>query len=413
VSTVPLPAQPSLERLRKHARRLQRAVRAGEPAALALAAAHLPGGAPADRRRFALSAAQLVTARRHGFAGWPALKRHIETLERYHWDPGPPADEDADGLPARFCRLACLSYQDDGPARWARAGALIAAHPELSGADIWTAAAAGDLDAVARLLDADPALAVSRGGPYACCPLFYLAYSRADPGVDAAPVLAIARRLLDAGADPDEGYLWHGLPTPFTLLTGAFGHGELGPENQPPHPHASALARVLLEAGADPNDGQALYNRMFEPDDDHLELMLDHGLGSGDGGPWKARMGHLLDSPSEMLSGQLGWAVAHDQLARVRLLVEHGADIATRDEDGHTPLEVASGDDRAARAADRRRPGRRRRRVSRHRPQRPAQASHAASARSAAPRWLIASFCAGSSWAIVRPPNAEGSNTGS
>ena len=74
------------------------------------------------------------------------------------------------------------------------------------------------------------------------------------------------------------------------MLTGVFGQGELGPVRQPRHPHSLALARLLLEAGANPNDGQALYNRMFEPDNDHLELLFEFGLGAGDGGPWKARM---------------------------------------------------------------------------------------------------------------------------
>ena len=32
---------------------------------------------------------------------------------------------------------------------------------------------------------------------------------------------------------------------------------------QPPHPECDALARLLLDAGADPNDSQTLYNRHF------------------------------------------------------------------------------------------------------------------------------------------------------
>jgi rhodanese-related sulfurtransferase len=102
------------------------------------------------------------------------------------------------------------------------------------------------------------------------------------------------------------------------------------------------LARLLLEAGADPNDGQALYNRMFSDNDDHLRLLLNHGLGTGDGGPWRARLAGHLDRPSEMVAGQMWWAVTHDQSNRVRLLAEHGADLAMRDADGHTPADVAA-----------------------------------------------------------------------
>ena len=106
-------------------------------------------------------------------------------------------------------------------------------------------------------------------------------------------VLTAARQLLDAGADPNDGYLFDALPSPFTLLTGVFGHGELGPQRQPRHPHWQALGRLLLDAGADPNDAQTLYNRMFEPDNSHLELLFEYGLGTGDGGPWKTRIEEL------------------------------------------------------------------------------------------------------------------------
>ncbi len=102
------------------------------------------------------------------------------------------------------------------------------------------------------------------------------------PTSPAAAAVQSVRLLLEHGADPDSGYLWHGLVPPFTALTGLFGGGELGSTNQPPHPHAEPLARVLLEAGADPNDGQTLYNRMFSPDNAHLDLLLAYGLGVGE-----------------------------------------------------------------------------------------------------------------------------------
>ena len=114
-----------------------------------------------------------------------------------------------------------------------------------------------------------------------------------------------------------------GLPSPFTVLTGVFGEGELGPVRQPRHPCAQPLARLLLTAGADANDAQALYNRMFEPGNDHLELLFEFGLGQDTGGPWLGRLGEALGSPASTLRGQLAWAITHGMTDRVRLLAEH------------------------------------------------------------------------------------------
>jgi ankyrin repeat protein len=349
VPTVPLPGSPRVEQLRKQARDLQRAVRAGDAPALARVAEHHPAGAPAPTAapRFALSAAQLVVARRYGFASWPRLIHHVAVVEEHTRTPG---DDDASDGGARavapdpadeFLRLACLNYRDDGPHRWERARHLLGEHPDLGDTDVCVAAALADVDRVRRFLAEDPGGARREGGPHRWTPLCYLAYARHDPGVAEAAVLDTARALLDAGADPDAGYLWYGLPTPFTVLTGVFGEGELGPERQPAHPCWRALARLLLEAGADPNDGQALYNRMFQPGEEHLELLFAHGLGTGDGGPWRARLGPAVDSPEEMLRGQLAWAVVHDMRARVMLLVEHGVDVRTPLPDGRHPAEVA------------------------------------------------------------------------
>src|SRR5262249_44365604 len=135
-----------------------------------------------------------------------------------------------------------------------------------------------------------------------------------------------ARALLDHGADPNAGYLWHGLYPPFTALTGALGNGE---DHQPQHAHGFPLASLLLAAGADAHDGPAPYNRPFGDHDRQLVLLFEHGLGQGDGGPWRARFGHNADSPQELLRGQLWWAIVHDMRARTRLLVEHGADFLT------------------------------------------------------------------------------------
>lgn len=323
--TVPLPDDPDLDQLRKRARELQKAVRVGDPRALALAEEHHPDGAPTGDGRGAwkLAAAQLVLARLYGFRSWSALRRHLGVVADHSTAPD-RAPESTDPA-TEFLRRACLTWSPaDGPLQRSAAELLT---PEVRRGDVWVAAACADVDEVARLLAADPGLAVRPGGPHRWVPIAYLAFARHDPDLTEDAVVGTARLLLDRGADPDTGYLWHGLSSPFTLLTGAFGSGEQGLAAQPRHPQEHALARLLLRAGADPNDAQGLYNRMFTPADDHLELLFEFGLGRGDGGPWRRRLGPQLHSPAEMLRGQLAWAVLHGFTHRVSLLADHGVDL--------------------------------------------------------------------------------------
>jgi Ankyrin repeats (3 copies) len=355
VPSVPLPDNPSLEQLRKQAKDLRELAGAGISGALELVGSYHPQGAHA----VTLTGAQLVVARHYGFPSWARLKRHLEMIECYRREPDEVAGPDGlagaaspAALADEFLALACLRFGgDDGPDRWERAARLLAGHPELAAASIHVAAAVADEPAVRAHLAADPALASRDGGPYGWPPILYLAFARHDPQVSAAALLGTARALLDHGADPNSGYLWHGLYPPFTAVTGALSVGETG---QPQHRHGFALAALLLAAGADANDGQALYNLQFGQDDRHLELLFEHGLGRGDGGPWAARFGHTADSPAEMLRGQLWWAIVHGMRDRARLLVRHGADFLTpyagpggrpvplRTSHGRTPAEVAA-----------------------------------------------------------------------
>jgi len=262
-----------------------------------------------------------------------------EVIEKYSRSPDRVSVE---GAADTFLILACLGYHDDEPARWALARKVLDRNRGSADGNVHVAAAAADTETLRRVLDADPAAARREGGPFKWEPLLYLAYARHDPDITLHATLRTARLLLAAGADPNAGYLWHGLPSPFTVLTGAFGGGELGPVRQPRHPHSLALARLLLEAGADPNDNQALYNRQFEPDNDHLELLLEFGLGTGDGGPWRGRLGDELPSPAEMARGQLASAITHGLTRRVRLLVEHGVNVAAPLPDGTTVTSKAA-----------------------------------------------------------------------
>lgn len=325
---------PTLDHLRRLARRLQRAVRARDTEALELVRRHHPDPPPAEG--FPLSAAQLVVARAHGFPSWPRLRAHLDLLGPMRRDPdeAPPAADPADEL----CRLACLAYSDvDGPERWAAAAALVS--PGVVAGSVWAAAAAADPDAVAAHLARDEGLAGRDGGPHGWPPLLYLAYSRLPTTRERT--LRTTGLLLDAGADPDAGYLWHGLTTPFTALTGAFGEGEQGPGRQPRHPYSLELATALLDAGADPNDGQALYNRMFTPDDDWLELLHRYGLGRVPS-TWQERLAGAGPTPRESIERTFVWACGHGFADRVGLMLAHGVDPAARSYEGAAVEQAAA-----------------------------------------------------------------------
>lgn len=318
-----LPDRPDADQLRRRARGLQRGARAGDPQALALLRDHL---GPQPPEPLPLHLAQLALARSYGFPGWPRLMAQVRLVTEGRRDPLAVLQTAATDVSADLLRSAVLVFgPPDGPSRWAHAARLLGEHPDLVAGSVETAAAAADPVALGHHLADDPDAVRRSGGPFDWPPLLYLCYSRL--GLAGAPgdAPAALQLLLAAGADPDAGYLWQGLPTPFTALTGVLG-GTAG-SDQPPHPDGLRLATMLLDAGADPNDGQALYNKMFSPDDGHLELLLRHGLGHGDGGPWRRLLPDLTDSPEDLLRVQLGWAVVHGFQRRLRLLAAAGVDL--------------------------------------------------------------------------------------
>ena len=335
-----LPANPSLEQLRKQAKEFRDGVRTGHAKFVGVVRELHPRLADAPAAgwaAFSLTDAQLVVARFYGFASWRRLREHLDVVARYSRSTGRPAGED--DLAAEFLRLACLTHRlawgtdedADDLRRHARARELLAAHPELAAADIYTAAAVGDVVAAQSLLRADASLADTEGGPYGWPPLLYLASSRVNgPGHSPG---AVARLLLAYGADPNAGYLPDGAPPPVTALSGLF-RGYRDPINQPAHQHSLPLARLLLEAGADPNDPRAVDATSTYPQDDaSLALLLEHGLGRGSGGPWRARLGRRQPTPVRLVQDELRTAAEMNLTDRVRLLlplcVDLGIDLDT------------------------------------------------------------------------------------
>jgi hypothetical protein len=346
-----LPNNPSLERLRRDARRLQRDVTAGAADAIALMRRHHPKPVAVPDDPMTLHDAQLTVARRYGFTGWPALVHYLETAAALSFDPG-RVDDAALGAADRFCAQAVLRYDDtDAPPRRQAAADLLAAEPGLVDRHVWAAAAATDVDALRRRVRADSGAASAPGGPFGWPPLMYLAHTRVPLSRTVSETLDAAEVLLDAGADPNGGYLWCGMATPFTVLTGVFGEGEQGPRRQPRHQHADEFATLLLARGAHPVDQQALYNRMFRPDDGHLHLLFAHGLATAGPSPWERRLGEAMETRAQMWRRQVEWAAAHGFTERLALLARHGVDVTgVRVVEPHLPADPNAVDDTGATA---------------------------------------------------------------
>ncbi|MEE1616885.1 ankyrin repeat domain-containing protein [Brachybacterium sp. J153] len=329
-----LPDHPDLSALRRRAKRLRDGARTGDPEALALLLEHHPDadsllGAEQDHgAALPLAAAQLALARSYGFASWPTLRRHVDEVRARTRRPDQASTA---GPREQLLRAMTVDHSRRGAPDLAAAAALLAAEPHLARSDLAVAAALGDPDAVRDLLRADPAAVQRESAPYGWPPLLHLCYSRWSgplPDGKAPDHPAVLRLLLEAGADPNMGFLWDSLPSPFTALTGVFGGGEQG---APPHPSETALAELLLAAGADPNDSQTIYDRgagdtVVRDDTAWLALLLRAGLGRGDGGPWHRLLAPRHQSPAQQLSEALLHAARHDLTGRARLLLESGAD---------------------------------------------------------------------------------------
>lgn len=222
-------------------------------------------------------------------------------------------------LPEQFVTIACLCYDDpryDHRSFHVRAQEMLEKNRWLTGADIWSAATAGDVGAVKAFIEEDPDL-VNRPGPHGWTPLLCACYSRVRPIDPRHSTFEVAKVLLDHGADPDT-FIWKHNDPPgsdrarrFTALSGLFGGGSMGPANQPPHPRWLELAELLLERGADPADEMALAINQ----DACLELLLRYGL----------KPNAMTRGGITLMGRTLCQAARRGKLDQVRLLLAHGA----------------------------------------------------------------------------------------
>jgi ankyrin repeat protein len=277
----------NLEQLRKQAKDLTKAVRAGDPHALARL-----GDLPPR-----LASAQLVIARESGYGSWPALVHSQEASVE------------------RFIAVATSGHRD-------RAEALLAARPELEG-DRWVRLVLG------RGWDGDPN---EVGGPLQWAPLHYVCHS-------CFATVELARELLDRGADAN-AYFANDYG-PMSALYGAAGvlHS---PEL------TLALLEHGADPNGEPHFGDALYHSVEAKDPACLRILLEHGAEPRGSAalahaldyerPEHVRL--LLDAGSDVDGGDLVHAVRRGRgVEYVRLLAERGIDLDQRGGEWSMPAE--------------------------------------------------------------------------
>ncbi|HJR68827.1 MAG TPA: ankyrin repeat domain-containing protein, partial [Gammaproteobacteria bacterium] len=201
----------------------------------------------------------------------------------------------------------------------ALAAHILRKHPDAARFSIHTAVVGGDVAEVRRRLARDAAAASAAGGPKSWQPLQYLCYARLPLAESSEHAVAIARALVNAGADPKATWKddWN---NPFTLLTGVIGEGE---GREPRHPRAVELAELLIERGADPYDTQSLYNTSLHADDTFwLDFLYSRSEAAGTAERWRSKEAWPANGMFDYL---LGNAVSRNHLRRSHWLLERGA----------------------------------------------------------------------------------------
>jgi ankyrin repeat protein len=296
-----LGAGATLESLKKEAKRWLKALREDDAEALERLRRALPKAGP----DVGLREVQHALALEHGITSWAALKEALADRALARRSAAERADD--------FLRHAI------DRAGGALAAHILRKHPDVARFSLHTAVVGGDLAEVERRLARDRTAASAAGGPQKWQPLQYLCYARLPLPESHAHAVAIARALLDAGADPNAKWNddWE---NPFTLITGVIGEGE---QRHTRHPRAIELAELLIERGANPYDTQSLYNTSLSADDSFwLDFLYSRSEAAGDAERWRSREAWPKNG---MLDYLMGNAVSRNHVKRTRWLLERGA----------------------------------------------------------------------------------------
>jgi len=247
----------------------------------------------------------------------------------------------------QFLANACPDHHvRDGGCHWAVKGTaenMLRHMPGLATANFFTAIVCGEIGEVERILRERPTAATEAGGPKGSAdaagthfilestparepfwePLHYLCFTRLDRAASNDNAVAIARLLLDHGANPN-AFFFAG-SSHYTPLTGVIGAGE---EGRPAHPRQDELTQLLLERGANPFDVQVFYNIHFRRDVlRYLRVAYDFTMAKGRTADWNDPEWRMIDMGGYGGGARwmLGYALEHNDLALAEWLLAHGA----------------------------------------------------------------------------------------
>ena len=206
-----------------------------------------------------------------------------------------------------FLKAACAGQTET-------AAALQREHPDLVGANIFTACAAADVDSVARFIRDDPSSVGKTEGPEEWTPLVAACRSTIHTLSErhARDARRVAAMLMDAGASANsfsvhlEG---NGRKAPIPVLHHAC---------MSDHP---ALVGLLLERGAKTQDGESIYHAAQYARIACLDVLLKHGANVSDAQqPYGNTPLYFLAGHHEDGGGSALWFRGFEWL------LEHGAD---------------------------------------------------------------------------------------